>query len=48
MTRTPGGKANRRANMKEPREKPHNHFPQGKTGMIPRGVGYVDLRILKR
>lgn len=26
----------------------HNHFPDGKTGYIPQGVGQVDLRLLKK
>ena len=40
-----GLKANYRKD--KPRRKPHNHFPQGKTGYVPRGVGIIDLQILR-
>lgn len=38
----PKGIKNKYSGMK------HNHFPQGKTGFIPQGVGQPDLSILKR
>ena len=39
-----------KANMKRKDEKKreHNHFPAGKTGYIPQGVGQTDLKLLKR
>ena len=39
-----------KANMKRKDEKKrkHNHFPDGKTGYIPQGVGQIDLKLLKR
>ena len=45
-----GTKANERAQMGKqykPRKKPHNHFPMGKQGYVPHGVGITDLALLK-
>lgn len=30
------------------KKRKHNHFPAGKTGYVPQGVGQVDLHLLKR
>jgi len=34
--------------LKSQREKPHNHFPQGKTGYVPISVGITNLSILRK
>ena len=41
-----GTKANTKPRNNKARK--HEHFPQGKTGYVPQGVGQVDLRLLKR
>ncbi len=41
-----GTKSNHKRRDEKKRE--HNHFPAGKTGYIPQGVGQIDIGLLKR
>ena len=34
--------------IKKEQARKHNHFPAGKTGYIPQGVGQTNLKLLKR
>lgn len=43
-----GQKANYNKNRSKNKIREHNHFPMGKQGYIPQGVGITDLKLLKR
>jgi len=43
-----GTKANYNSNRDTKKARKHNHFPAGKTGYIPQGVGQTNLKLLKR
>lgn len=34
--------------IKKDKAREHNHFPDGKTGYIPQGVGQINLKLLKK